>query len=124
MDSEAIANVRPKRRRTLTPVRENREVADLDGVWKVVRTGGALPPLVAVRKEIDGTRGVTRIGPLPGVPFEVEGLRLRYRSPFSAFVDELEPVNDGFRGRATFRGGEFGRFVMRRISAAPRASRG
>jgi hypothetical protein len=99
-------------------------VADLDGVWKVVRTGGALPPLVAVRKEIDGARGVTRIGPLPGIPFEVEGLRLRYRSPFSAFVDELEPVSDGFRGRATFRGCEFGRFVMRRISAARRASRG
>jgi hypothetical protein len=99
-------------------------VAELDGVWKVERTGGALPPLVAVRKEIDGTRGVTRVGPLPGVPFEVEGLRLHYRSPLSAFVDELEPVRDGFRGRATFRGREFGRFVMRRISAAPRASRG
>jgi hypothetical protein len=99
-------------------------VADLNGVWDVVRTGGALPPLVAVRKEIDGTRGVTRIGPLPGVPFDVEGLRLRYRSPFSAFVDELEPVNDGFHGRATFRGREFGRFVMRRMYVAPRASRG
>jgi hypothetical protein len=94
-------------------------VAELDGVWSVVRTGGALPPLVAVRKEIDGVRGVTRLGPLPGVPFEVEGLRLRYRTPFSAFVDELEPAGDGFRGRATFRGREFGRFVMRRITAEP-----
>jgi hypothetical protein len=99
-------------------------VAELDGVWNVVRTGGALPPLLAVRKEIDGTRGVTRLGPLPGVPFEIEGLRLRYRSPFSDFVDELEPVIDGFRGRATFRGREFGRFMMRRISAAPRETRG
>jgi hypothetical protein len=45
---------------------------------------------------------VTRVGPLPGVPFEVNGLSLRYRSPFSAFVDELEPVADRFYGRATF----------------------
>ena len=97
-------------------------MAELDGVWSVVRTGGALPPLVAVRKEIDGPRGVTRVGPLPGVPFDVDGLRLRYRAPFSAFMDELEPEGDGFRGRATFRGREFGRFAMRRISATPRAS--
>lgn len=92
-------------------------MGELDGLWNVVRTGGALPPLLAVRKEIQGTRGVTRVGALPGVPFEVEGLRLRYLRPFSAFVDELEPVNDGFRGRATFRGREFGRFAMRRVSA-------
>ena len=97
-------------------------MAELDGTWNVLRTGGALPPLVAVRKEIEGTQGVTRVGPLPGVPFDVEGLRLRYRTPFSAFVDELEPAGDGFSGRATFRGREFGRFAMRRISAEPRAS--
>lgn len=90
------------------------DVAELDGVWNVVRSSGALPPLLAVRKEIDGTRGVTRVGVLPGVPFQVDGLRLRYRRPFSDFVDELEPAPDGFRGRATFRGREFGRFVMRR----------
>jgi hypothetical protein len=84
----------------------------------VIRTGGALPPLLTVRKEIDGARGVTRVGPLPGVPFEVDGLNLRYRSPFSAFVDELEPVGGGFYGRATFRGREFGRFMLRRITAA------
>ena len=97
---------------------------ELDGVWNVVRTVGALPPLLAVRKEIDGVRGVTRVGPLPGVPFKVEGLRLLYHSPFSAFVDELEPVRDGFRGRATFRGREFGRFVMQRIDTAPQKRRG
>ena len=90
-------------------------MAELDGVWDVMRTGGLLPPLFAVRKEIDGTRGVTRVGPLPGVPFDVDGLTLRYRPPFSAFVDELEPAGDGFRGRATFRGRGFGRFLMRRV---------
>jgi hypothetical protein len=91
-------------------------VGELDGVWNVVRAGGVLPPLLGIRKEIDGTRGVTRLGALPGVPFQVEGLRLRYRRPFSAFVDELEPATDGFHGRATFRGREFGRFAMRRVS--------
>jgi hypothetical protein len=90
-------------------------VAELDGVWDVTRTGGALPPLFAVRKEIEGGRGVTSVGPMPGVPFDVDGLRLRYRGLFSAFVDELEPDDDGYRGRATFRGREFGRFEMRRV---------
>lgn len=98
-------------------------MAELDGVWNVVRLGGVLPPLVAVRKEIDGTRGVTRVGPLPGIPFEVEDLKLRYRPPFSAFVDELEPSSEGFRGRATFCGHEFGQFAMRRSADAPAPDR-
>ena len=34
-------------------------MAELDGVWDVRRTGGALPPLVGVRKRIQGTRGET-----------------------------------------------------------------
>jgi hypothetical protein len=87
-------------------------VGELDGVWKVERTGGALPPLVGVRKRIRGSRGVTAVGPLPGVPFRVEGLSLRYRRPFSAFVDVLERSGDGYRGRATFRGREYGTFRM------------
>ncbi len=88
-------------------------VEELDGVWKVERVGGALPPLVGVRKRIDGSRGVTAVGPLPGVPFRVEGLSLRYRAPFSGFVDVLEHDGDGYRGRATFRGREYGRFRLR-----------
>ena len=87
---------------------------ELDGVWNVERRGGLLPPLVGVEKRIEGTRGETRLGPLPGVPFDVVGLSLRYRAPFRGFVDELEPDGDGFRGRATFRGREFGRFALRR----------
>jgi len=89
-------------------------VPELDGVWNVERRGGLLPPLVGVEKRIEGTRGETRLGPLPGVPFDVVGLSLRYRAPFRGFVDELEPDGDGFRGRATFRGREFGRFALRR----------
>jgi hypothetical protein len=67
-----------------------------------------------VHKEIRGSRGVTRCGPLPGVSFTVEGLNLHYHRPFAGFVDVLEPDGEGFAGRATFRGREFGRFAMRR----------
>jgi hypothetical protein len=89
-------------------------VGELDGVWDVKRVGGLLPPLVGVRKRISGTRGETRLGPLPGVPFDVVGLSLRYRRPFEAFVDELDRAGEGFLGRATFRGREYGRFALTR----------
>jgi hypothetical protein len=85
----------------------------LDGTWNVKRTGGALPPLFGVTKVIDGARGETRIGRLLGVPFTVEGLSLRYRPPFRAFVDVLQPDAEGYSGRATFLGREYGRFVLR-----------
>jgi hypothetical protein len=90
-------------------------VAELDGLWGVKRVGGALPPLVGVRKEISGTSGSTKIGPLACMPFDVVGQSLRYRPPFQAFVDVLEPAGDEFHGSATFRGREFGKFEMRRI---------
>jgi hypothetical protein len=87
----------------------------LDGEWKVRRLGGLLPPLVGVRKEIHGASGETRVGRLPGAPFDVVGLDLRYRAPFRDFVDELEPDGERYLGRATFRGREFGRFAMERL---------
>jgi ferritin-like metal-binding protein YciE len=90
-------------------------VAELDGVWDVRRIGGALPPLVGVRKRIFGTTGETKIGRMPGARFDVVGLSLRYRAPFQAFVDELEPNGDRFRGRSTFAGREFGQFELRRV---------
>jgi hypothetical protein len=90
-------------------------VGELDGEWKVERVGGWLPPLVGVRKRIDGTRGETALGPVPGMPFDVVGRELRYRAPFRGFVDVVEPAADGFAGRATFRGREFGRFRLTRI---------
>ncbi|HSC50009.1 MAG TPA: DUF892 family protein [Gaiellaceae bacterium] len=89
-------------------------MAELDGVWYVRRLGGLLPPLVGVRKRIDGTQGETKIGPLPGASFDVVGLNLRYRAPFHDFVDELRSHGDAYLGRATFRGQEFGRFAMER----------
>jgi hypothetical protein len=87
----------------------------LDGLWDVRRLHGLLPPLVAVRKRIEGPRGTTIVGPLR-VSFEVRGLELHYRAPFRGFVDVLDVVDrDHVRGSATFRGREFARFELRRI---------
>lgn len=71
--------------------------------------------MVGVRKVIHGANGETRIGRLVGVPFDVVGLSLRYHAPFRGFVDQLEPDGDRYRGRATFRGRDFGRFALERI---------
>lgn len=88
---------------------------ELDGIWEVERTGGALPPLYGVRKRIAGDRGVTKPGRLPAMRFDVvDGRYLRYRVPFSGLVDELEPDGEAFHGRARLWGHELGRFVMRR----------
>jgi hypothetical protein len=91
-------------------------VGELDGVWNVERVSGLLPPLIGLRKRISGDRGETALGALPGVPFRVEGLTLRYRGPLAGFVDALEPDADGYRGRATFRGREYARFRLTRLS--------
>jgi ferritin-like metal-binding protein YciE len=88
-------------------------VSELDGIWSVRRTGGLLPPLVGVRKEIHGTRGKTLLpGAILGVPFDVVGLELHYRSPLSGFVDILTPHNGGFAGRATYQRRQYGRFEL------------
>jgi ferritin-like metal-binding protein YciE len=91
-------------------------MTELDGSWNVKRLGGLLPPLVGVRKRIHGGRGETTIGRLPGAPFDIVGLELRYRAPLQDFVDVLEPQAGGYRGRATFRGRTFGRFALERVS--------
>ncbi len=92
-------------------------MGELDGVWEVRRTGGALPPLYGIRKRIHGARGETLFGPVPAA-FDVNGLELRYRPPLVGLVDVLEPDGDGFRGRATLFGREFGQFELRRIVMA------
>jgi ferritin-like metal-binding protein YciE len=100
-------------------------VEALDGIWRVERTGGLLPPLYAVRKRIRGARGQTLFGPVP-VQFRVVGgvgsteppesaagtVQLRYRPPFLGLVDVVEPEGDGFAGRAMLFGRELGRFRM------------
>jgi ferritin-like metal-binding protein YciE len=88
-------------------------MGELDGLWDVRRTSGALPPMVGVRKRIAGPEGWTEFGPVR-MPFRVEGRRLRYRVPLP-LVDELEPDAEGFAGRATLAGREYGRFVLRPV---------
>jgi ferritin-like metal-binding protein YciE len=90
-------------------------MAELDGVWQVERVGGALPPLIGCLKRINGARGTTEFSRVPGMPFEVRGLELHYRPPFSLLVDRLEPQDGGYLGRATAAGREFGQFRMRRL---------
>jgi len=90
-------------------------VDELDGVWRVERVGGALPPLYGCLKRIDGGRGTTEFGRVPGMPFDVRGLELHYRGPFAPLVDKLEPRDGGFFGHATVLGREFGQFTMRRF---------
>jgi len=92
-------------------------VGELDGVWKVERVGGVLPPLYGCRKRIDGRRGTTEFSRAPGMPFEVRGLELHYRPPFTMLVDKLEPQDGGYLGHATIAGREFGQFTMRRLDA-------
>jgi ferritin-like metal-binding protein YciE len=93
-------------------------VASLDGVWKVERRGGYLPPLTGMRKRINGTRGATLVGPVR-MPFDVRDGELHYRKPFEGFIDVLEVVDtDHVRGRATFRGRKFAQFELRRIEIA------
>jgi hypothetical protein len=92
-------------------------MAELDGDWNVRRGGGLLPPLVGVHKTISGRSGETKIGRLPGAPFDVVGLSLHYRAPFRGFVDVLERDGEGYLGKATFRGRVFGRFALERIAA-------
>jgi len=89
-------------------------MSGLDGVWNVGRLSGALPPLIGVRKRIDGARGETIVLAGPGIPFDVRGHELRYRAPFAFLVDYLEPDGDGFHGRATAFGRTYGEFELRR----------
>ncbi len=82
----------------------------LEGVWRVERLGGVLPPL-PITKHIEATSGMTQIGPFR-IPFRVAGTTLRYRPPLQAFADELEASGEGFVGRATVFGQEYARFRL------------
>jgi ferritin-like metal-binding protein YciE len=102
---------------------------DLEGVWRVERAGGLLPPMAGVRKRIEGARGETRLGLLADWPFGIERrpecFALVYRPPFSAFVDEVRPGPEGsWAGSSTVGGYEFGRFSMRRVGKVSLRSKG
>jgi ferritin-like metal-binding protein YciE len=90
-------------------------MSELDGTWDVERMSGFLPPLVGVRKRIQGARGATTVGALRA-SFDVVGRELRYSGPLEGFIDVLEPANGSWEGRATFRGREYGRFRLRPVA--------
>jgi ferritin-like metal-binding protein YciE len=90
-------------------------MSELDGIWRVERLGGALPPLYGCRKRIEGSHGTTEFPRVPSLPFDVRGLELHYRPPFALLVDKLEPQGSGYFGRSTLAGQEFGQFTMRRL---------
>ena len=86
---------------------------ELDGVWDVHRTGGALPPMRGiVRKRIENDRGwTTALG--IRVPFAVDGLSLRY--PGGGLVDELVPDGaDAYNGTTKLFGRTVGKFRLTR----------
>ncbi|MBV8258774.1 MAG: hypothetical protein JOZ56_03260 [Actinobacteria bacterium] len=87
-------------------------MSELNGEWDLHRLSGALPPLSALRKRIDGDRGATVLPGGVGVPFDVVGRELRYRQPFAMVVDVLEPDGEGWLGRATVFGRTVGEFRM------------
>ncbi|MCP9485201.1 MAG: hypothetical protein MSC30_05045 [Gaiellaceae bacterium MAG52_C11] len=94
-------------------------MSELDGTWNVERVSGLLPPLLGVRKRIDGPGGRTTVGPIRA-PFAVVGRELRYTGLFTGFVDVLEPAGDGWTGRALYREREYGRFRLTARRAEPR----
>lgn len=91
-------------------------MARLDGVWRVERVSGALPPF-GVSKRIFGPSGWTLVGGLPAAPFnvrvETDGATLDYVG--LPVRDELTPREDGdWDGRGLLAGREFCRFRLRR----------
>jgi hypothetical protein len=84
---------------------------ELDGVWRVRREGGLLPPMFGVRKVVSGDHGWTTWGPVRAA-FHVVGNELRYRGVLRGFVDVLERDGNKWNGRALFRGREYGRFRL------------
>jgi hypothetical protein len=89
-------------------------VDELDGVWRVEREAGVLPP-VGLSKKISGREGWTRALGVPVAPFRGVGRTLVYRG--WPLRDELTPRADGsWSGRGLLLGREFCRFRMFRVT--------
>ena len=85
-------------------------MGELDGVWRVEREAGILPPF-GLSKRIEGRTGWTLLAGVPVAYFHVDGTTLVYRG--WPVRDELSPRGDGtWGGRATVLGREFGRFRL------------
>ncbi|MGH3004494.1 MAG: hypothetical protein ACRDOS_01060 [Gaiellaceae bacterium] len=84
--------------------------APLEGVWRVERVSGLLPP-AGLRKRIGPRGGSTRLGPLPLAHFRVRERTLDY--VLWPVRDELRPAADGtWAGRGLVFGREFCRFRL------------
>jgi hypothetical protein len=95
-------------------------VAELDGMWRVERETGVLPPF-GLSKKIEGGQGWTRALGLPVAPFRVAGRTLVYRG--WPVRDELEPRADGsWAGRGLILGREFCSFRMVRVTNGTRSA--
>jgi ferritin-like metal-binding protein YciE len=96
-------------------------VEEIAGTWSVERVSGFLPPLLGLRKRIRATEGETVLGPV-SAGFDVVGRELRYRPPFTGFVDVLEPDGETWTGRALLRGREYGRFRLTPVKGGDMSS--
>ena len=88
---------------------------ELEGLWDVHRTGGALPPMRGiVRKRIEDGRGwTTALG--VRLPFVVDGLSRRYPV---GLVDELAPNGPAaYAGTAKLFGRTVGTFRLTRATS-------
>ena len=79
-----------------------------------------MPPMIGVWKRVRGERGETWVGPLLRWPFRLEDraehVALTYDPPFSFWVDEIRPGEQGvWLGTAKLRGRPIGRFRMVRV---------
>jgi len=93
---------------------------DFEGDWDVFRTGGLLPPMWGVWKEVRAGRGETHFGRLFSLSFSLERrhdhVALIYSPPRDYVVDRLVLVSPDFiDGVGTMRGRDYCRFVMKRI---------
>jgi hypothetical protein len=91
-----------------------------DGDYALRRTGGLLPPLRGIGKQVAGARGATVVLGRLRLPFTLEEradhVLLRYRGPLGLLRDRLRPVGEGrWAGEATVLGLRYGRFTMTRV---------
>jgi hypothetical protein len=90
-----------------------------DGAYALRRTGGLLPPLAGVGKEVAGGDGATVVAGRVRLPFVMEDrgdhVLLVYRRPLGFLRDRLRPRHDGgWDGEAMVAGRRYGRFAMER----------
>jgi hypothetical protein len=97
-------------------------VNDLDGRWRLRRTGGLLPPLRLLHKRIAGGHGATHLTGALRLPFDVReregdegGPTAELVYPLGLVRDRLTPAGDGgWEGETRVLGVRVGRFRMRR----------